>query len=225
MGEKALRQVTFDFTSNKPYECGAAFLTLLAYPEPKAAEETLGRVHQSLCHLHLREKSKTDEKWSNAPQLLKPCYAFVEAGQIQKDLRQFDRRLRDRMIAAKMANLFLREAVNDKVPALPRGIERLSLNEVSKVVSSDVPGFDQPNIESRIWRPSLPVIHMAVALDLTLRGRDGEDPNLLHPYHLIGQGEVVQQILRDAQFCATLFYKSSRLKIPANTLIELQMIS
>jgi hypothetical protein len=225
MGEKAPRQFALDFTRCTSYECGATLLTLLAYPEPAAGEEALARRHQSLCHLHLLDKSHTDETWSIAPQQIKPCYAFVDVVQIQKDLRQFDRRIRDRLQASKMANLFLCEAPQNTVPPLPGGIARLSLNEVSHVLADDVPGFVPSNVESRIWRPSLPVIHIAVALDLMLRRLDATDGNLLHPYRLIGRAEVVQDIVNDAQFIAELFYKSRSLKIAENTLIELHLVT
>jgi hypothetical protein len=59
------------------------------------------------------------------------------------------------MIAGRMGIGFLKEAVTGQVPA---GLKRLSINELAELVLDDA-GYSEPqNVETRIWRPSLPVI-------------------------------------------------------------------
>jgi hypothetical protein len=46
---------------------------------------------------------------------------------------------------------------------LPKSIKRLSLNEMAAFVAGEARQSEPQNVESRIWRPSLSVIHLAVA--------------------------------------------------------------
>jgi hypothetical protein len=68
------------------------------------------------------------------------------------------------MIAARMAYPFLKEAESGKLPALPAGLKRFSLNQMAELVLSDAGQADAENVETRIWRPSRPVIHLATAV-------------------------------------------------------------
>lgn len=117
------RQFACDFTRYEPYECGATLLTLLAHPEPTTSEITWARLNQALCHLHLQAMAETNDEWARTPQTIKPCYAFIEPKQVARSLRQFQRRLSDRMIAAKMAIPYLQEVVGE-LPRLPANIAR-----------------------------------------------------------------------------------------------------
>ena len=68
-----------------------------------------------------------------------------------------------------MAIGFLKEAVTGEVPRLLAGIERMSVNQMALLVLDDA-GYTEPeNVEIRIWRPSLPVIHLATAIQLMLQ--------------------------------------------------------
>jgi hypothetical protein len=163
-----MRQFNIDFRHQAPYECGAILITLLAYPEPTATDETLGSLCRSLCHLHLRATSEIDPEWAGAPQPIKPLYAFVDPKQLNQDLRQLKRRLRDRMVAARVAIGFLKEVVSGKVPKLPAGLKNLSLNQLSILVLDDLDSEDEGNVETRVWRPSLPVIHLAAAMAVVM---------------------------------------------------------
>ena len=84
---------------------------------------------------------------------MKPIYAFRLQQDISRDLRTLERRSRDRMIAGRMGIGFLKEAVTGQIPA---GLKRLSINELAELVLDDA-GYSEPqNVETRIWRPSLP---------------------------------------------------------------------
>jgi hypothetical protein len=111
------------------YEIGAWLLTRLAFPGETQFQERLSRVHASLCAYALRTKYETDGEWLVAPQPIKPIYALRPQWDIDRDLRTFERRLRDRMIAARMAIGFLKEAVTGEVPNLA-GLARLSINQM-----------------------------------------------------------------------------------------------
>ncbi|UCF23472.1 MAG: hypothetical protein JSV72_22000, partial [Ralstonia sp.] len=161
--------------------------------------------------------------WANTPQMIKPYYAFVEPKQVARSLRQFQRRLRDRMIAAKMAIPYLQEIVGEAPPP-PASIARLSLNELSKLASIDLPDADPADVEKRVWRPSLPVIHLAAALDVTIREVEKTHGERIYFGHLMIYPHLLRHVLHMAQLYADTLYQSKSLSIPPNTLIELRPI-
>jgi hypothetical protein len=61
------------------------------------------------------------------------AYALRPQGEIDRDLRTLQRRLRDRMIAGRMAIGFLKEAVTGEIPELPAGIKRMSVNQMAQL--------------------------------------------------------------------------------------------
>ena len=66
-----------------------------------------------------------------------------------------------------MAMAFLREVENGVAPKLP-SVKRLSINEMARMVLGDTDDSDPANVETRIWRPSRPVIHLASAVQVWL---------------------------------------------------------
>jgi hypothetical protein len=97
------------------------------------------------------------------PQQMKPIYALRSQHENDRFLRTLERRVRDRMVAGRMAIGFLQEAMTGEVPAC---LKRLSINGLAQLVLDDVEYTEPENVETRIWRPSLPVIHLASALQL-----------------------------------------------------------
>jgi len=152
-----------DFDRLEVYEAGALLLTMLAYPDE--SEETRSQVHASLCMHALRTKCAMEPDWASPPQPMKPIYALRHQHESDRYLRTLERRVRDRMVAGRMAIAFLKEAATGEVPAC---IKRLSINEMAQLVLDDVQYSEPENVETRIWRPSLPVIHLASALQLLL---------------------------------------------------------
>ena len=68
---------------------------------------------------------------------MRPIYAFRSENEIAKDLRTLERRLRDRMIAARMAIPFLQQVEPRERPKLSKSIKRLSLNEMAAFVAEE----------------------------------------------------------------------------------------
>ena len=165
-----------DFRQLDVYEIGAMLVTWLAFPGEKESEERRSRVHASLCAYALRAKYQTDPESLVSPQPIKPLHALRPQWDIERDLRTLERRFRDRMIAARMAIGFLKEAVTGEVPKLPAGINRISVNQMSRLVLDDAGYTDPENVETRIWRPSLPVIHLATAVQVMLQIAEPTDP-------------------------------------------------
>jgi hypothetical protein len=192
-----------DLSRSPVYEAGAILVTLLALPD--GDETQRGNLHASLCYLAILGQAHL--KGFGAEQPIKPIYAFRSEDDVAKDLRTLERRLRDRIVAARMAIPFLQAAVMNAPPKLPFGIEKLSLNRLSEIAIRDLnQESDSANVETRIWRPSLPVIHLAVATALAMEaaGQAGEDINI---GHLLTNRTLIEWIVTEAEKYAALIEK------------------
>jgi hypothetical protein len=199
------------------YEAGAFLLTLLAYPD--GSEEVRGEVHASLCAYALRAKCVMDPDWAFWPQPIKPIYALRRQRDNDFHLRTFARRLRDRMVAGRMAIGFLKEAVTGQ---LPGGIKRLSINEMAQLVLDDA-GYTEPeNVETRIWRPSLPVIHLASALQLLLHLAEPEFGPIGLESLLVDRG-VIDLLIRTAEYHESVIEQSRYLRLEPESMIRFRL--
>lgn len=204
------------------YEIGATLLTWLAFPGEKESEERRSRVHASLCAYALRAKYETNSEWLVSPQSIKPIYALRPQFDIDRDLKTLQRRLRDRMIAARMAIGFLKEALTGEAPKLLAGIERMSVNQMAELVLDDA-GYTEPeNVETRIWRPSLPVIHLATAIQLMLQLAEPDAGRLGLEALLLDRG-IIELVVRTAEYHRSVLMQS-RLQIDPDKLIRFRLV-
>jgi hypothetical protein len=135
------------------YEAGAVLISLLAFPGD-SEEEIRAAAHASLCHHALRAVCEFTPDWALHPQAIKPLYALRTSQEVRKDLRTLRRRLRDRMAAGRMAIGFLKFAISDPTT---KPAERVSINQMARLVLEDTRQTDPDNVETRVWRASLPV--------------------------------------------------------------------
>jgi hypothetical protein len=212
-----------DFNRLDVYEAGAMVVTFLAYPGDSASdEERRAQLHRTLCAGMFGAICDVDPDWATSPQPVKPIYGSLPERDCNRSLRGVPRRLHDRMVAARMAYPFLKEAESGGKFDLPAGIKRLSINEMAAFVSTDAGQSDPENVETRIWRPSRPVIHLASAA---------------HGYlHLVGpkeqrfgfvpfmtDREALGYVVRNAEYFESLVAKSRRLRINPEALIKFRL--
>ena len=202
-----------DFNRLQVYEAGALLLTLLAYPD--ASDETQGNIHLSLCTHALRVRSEIDPDWALLAQPIKPIYALRSQRECNRDLRTLERRMRDRMVAGRMGIAFLREALPGQVLELPAGVKRLSINQLAEFVL-DTRFTDPENVETRIWRQSLPVIHLASA---TVEAEAG--PIVLEA--LLINRKVIEVVVRTAEYHETLLAQSRHLRFDPERMIRIRL--
>jgi hypothetical protein len=156
---------------------------------------------------------------------LKPAYVFRREQNIKKDIKTLNRRLRDRAIAARMIRGFWQEAAGAAVK-LPIGMTKLSLNQLAELIAEDAQQSPE-NIETRIWRPSIPVIHIAAALENILldADRSGDQPSSWGD--ILVSRELVEEIVKKAEFIQNLIGASakmrSQLNIKPSRLVKLQL--
>ena len=209
-----------DFNRLQVYEAGALLLTLLAYPD--ASDETQGNVHLSLCTHALRVRSEIEPDWALLAQPIKPIYALRSQRDCNRDLRTLERRMRDRMVAGRMGIAFLREALPGRVLELPAGVKRLSINQLAELVLDGTRFTDPDNVETRVWRPSLPVIHLASAIQvyLTLREADARPIGL---ETLLLNREVIELIIQGAEYHEPLLAQSRHLRFDPERMIRVRL--
>ncbi len=182
--------VLIDFDQLEVYEAGALLLTWLAYPhENKEDDERRGRVHTALCACALRAKCEMDPVWANSPQSVKPIYLCQTERDLNRSLRTLPRRLRDRMVAARMAYPFLKEA----------------------------------EVETRIWRESRPVIHLASAVHGYLHLAEAKaEPLGLGP--LVTDRSILEYVIRNAEHCECLVAGSGGLRVDPEKLVKIRLV-
>jgi hypothetical protein len=202
------------------YEAGAALIALLAYPGPME-EEQREAAHAALCNHALRVKCEREPDWGRSPQSIKPLYALRRP--VNRDLQKLRRRLRDRMVAGRMAIGFLQEAVAGRVPELPSGIPRVSINQMARLVMSDAGQTDPGNVETRMWRPSRPVIHIASAFQVFLQLAEPELGRIGLERFLFNRG-CVECVLRAAEYHASIIAHSERMPIDSARLVEIRLV-
>lgn len=201
------------------YEAGAALLSVLAYPGD--SEETRAGVHGSLCHHALRVICEIEPDWALSPQRIKPIYALRTSREVKQDLRTLQRRLRDRMVAGRMAIGFLKEAVGDPLAELPHR-PRLSINQMARLVLDDTGQTDPENVETRIWRPSLPAIHIASAFQVFLHLAEPEMGKLGLETFLLNRS-AIECVVRAAEYHASIIAQSGGLPIDPARLITIRL--
>jgi hypothetical protein len=163
-----------------PFEIGAMLIAILAWPEPHLVEQQMLGA-EALCSGWLTEACEMCPE--EAPRLKTqfPEYAGVTPKAAKARLRTLRRRLNDRMVAARMARGFMQEALTGHV-VLPATMKQLSVNQLSRLVKTDRPTIDDPEmIERRVWRPSWPVIHLALAFDVLLTKLGADAASFQYP--------------------------------------------
>jgi len=208
---------TYDFSKIEVFEAGAGLLTLLAYPEANR-EDKRAELHTSLCALAVRAIYPLGSESAFRPQAIKPIYAFRTEREINRDLRTLRRRHRDRMIAGRMAIAFLQKA-HGITPKLPGTAGRLSINAMSALVAEDAGYTEAENVETRIWRPSLPIIHLAAAIQVLLSA----SPVPIHAGDLVNSRSLIEWVVRAAEEYEHLFARSRYRGIDASKLIKIRL--
>jgi hypothetical protein len=209
-----------DFNRLAVYEAGALLVTLLAFPD--ASDETQRNVHASLCIYALRIRSAIEPEWTLLPQAIKPLYALRGERDCNRDLRTLVRRWRDRMVAGRMGIAFLREALPGEVLKLPPDVKRLSINQLAELVLDDPRLTDPQNIETRIWRPSLPVVHLASAIQVYLTLSEADTPPIGLERLLLNR-EMIESVIQGAAYHETLMVQSRHLHFDPEKMIRIRL--
>lgn len=165
------RVYVLDPSQQQVYEIGAQLLILLAFPAETSDPTLFAELYTSLCTEALIERSRTDPEWANQHQWIKPVHFCVPPAAVKANLRTMRTRVRHRLIAGHMANAIVFEAAGFN-PTLPGGCESFAVGQLIKMALRDTGQFEAKNAVQRIWRPSLPAIHLCAAVQAYLQRGD-----------------------------------------------------
>jgi hypothetical protein len=201
------------------YEVSALLISTLAMPGVSETAPRL-RLYDSLCASFIRWHVARDPEWASQPQWIRPDQACRREADIQKDMRTAERRLRDRLASGHLAIAYLQEAESGQTPVLPGDAKRLTLNQLVEHTNLGIP--DVENITTRVWRPSLPVIHLCAAWATVAQE--------YHREH--GRAMPLDDSTWTPEFLATIFYRAQlyepllergRLKIAPESLVRFRV--
>ena len=208
-----------DFNRLDVYEAGALLVTLLAYAE--ASDEMRGDVHASLCTHALSVRREIEPDWAIRPQLIKPLYTLRSQSDCNRALRTLERRVRDRMVAGRMTIAFLKQALPGHFFELPTGMKRLSINQLAELVLDDTQFSDPENVETRVWRPSFPVLHLCSAVQVFLSQAEREiGPVVLET--LLLNRKAVELVVRTAEYHEIVLVQS-HLRLDPERMIRVRL--
>ncbi len=214
-------KIEINFERDEVYECGATLLAVLAYPKVNEEHSRLAEVHSSLCGRALWMRFLNDP--SNIARItVAPQYVFREQRLIDRHALFVNKRLSERIVAGRMAAAFLM-AAEGRIPPLPRGVKRLSVNEMSEFVREDAGQKDAGNVESRIWRPSRPVIYLAAAISVVLQEGDRRGLKVIFE-DLLWNRELIETIVRKANIFAQVIAAEPKFPVDSETLIQFQLV-
>jgi len=223
-----IRTLTID--PKNPYEAGAAFFSLLAFPHRD--DDFLARAQTCLCHQFLESRAHYDAAWAWSPQPLKPGYAFMDRQQVGIIERQRKAALDRRLQAAHLAIGILGQAAGFRI-SRPASLKRLSLNELSGFMEtssgfSRKPGGKAESAESvqkHAWRPSRPVLHLAVAVvKMMTSATGGSKPGSLLLGHFLWDGELLRETIRQAEALEPVVLSHPKMKITDAKLIRVRIV-
>ena len=123
------------------------------------------------------------------------------------------RRLHERMIAGRMGVAFLKEVVTGQIPVIPKGIKRLSVNEMAELVLEDAGQSNPENVETRIWRASLLVIHLATACQTLTQQSQREIGRAIHLGDWMTNRKIIEHVVCTTEEFRLLLAKSTRLRL------------
>lgn len=215
-------EILVNLKDRMTYEAGAVLLTVLALPG--GTDLKRGEVHASLCALALRTMyDDLGAPEAMSPQLMKQIYALRDPERIEQDRKMLFRRFRDRMVAARMAIAYLKWAETGEPPELPGG-KRVTLNNLSDMVLATAGGGDSGNVETRVWRPSLPVIHVAAAVAVVSDQLERADREPLNLNDLLFDPQLLEIVVNRACFFQKLIEDSALLPGKLVPLIRCRLV-
>ncbi|MGV8996261.1 MAG: hypothetical protein ACOH12_04885 [Parvibaculaceae bacterium] len=156
---------------------GALFQAILAWPTVKETT-SYQTVSEELMAGVIRLTKAEDpalarsimDKW---PQHNWPSIE-ARAQKPKSALGYLNKRFTQRMAAAKAGIGKLHEQLFGIPAVLPEGVTAMSIDQLCKLIKDDVAINDLDDIEKLVWRTSLPIIHLAMAVQLMLAGKLGD---------------------------------------------------
>jgi len=211
-------QFNLSFERSEVYEYGAALLAVLACAR-EVGEDRCLQLHLSLCGKALRLKHwASPDDWT--PIVVKPQYVFRDRKTIERDVAYVAKRLSERMVAGHMAIALFKKAIG--LQTLPKGIQRLSVNQMAEFVLDDAEQADASNVKRRIWAPSRLVIHLAAAAAIIGQQRS-QSGQLIGVESFLIDRAFIEEVVRLAEELEAIIAKYPKFPVKPDQLIRFRL--
>lgn len=159
------------------FATGAMFHAILAWPGNdeiggfhRISEELMAGTVRMTISENAAFVAEVKAQW---PQL---AWRVIEtrAQKARSSLGYLEKRLKQRMAAARAGIGKTHERIFSIPAKLPPGMTALSIDQLCNLIRGDVSIDDPENIEKHVWRKSLPILHVAMATQLLLAGKYGD---------------------------------------------------
>lgn len=151
---------------------GALFQAILAWP---TETKNYQRISEELMAGVIRLTKAENPALSRSVMVEWPQFNWpsieARAQKPKSALGYLNKRLTQRMAAAKAGIGKLHERLFGIPAVLPEGITATSIDQLCELIKTDVSINDPDDIEKQVWRTSLPIIHLAMAVQLMLAGK------------------------------------------------------
>lgn len=209
--------IIFDFAVTEPYEIAATLFSLIAYPPTQYKSYKIDLCMMGLITKYLHWKRRTDDTWATSYQKIKPIFLDLKESQFEQIEKKFDETLQVRLNAAFIAKRWLEESSNlhsKKRPTIQAFIDELA----------DYKGIsDIDNLRARVWRNSIPVIHLSMALAKVIDLMQNELKLIPTYFWFFENPNLVKEIIK---YAADLKEEilASRIKITSADLLDVSYL-
>lgn len=168
--------IQVDFNNQPVYENAATVLVALLYSEPRDTDADRSHALKILCSRALYLRAQQEPNWANSSTPNKLCDAMTSVDEINRALKDINRRLLRRWVAGAMVLPFLEIAATGQCAVAQDQRGKTTVNHMAERVINTAPESSTEDVKKRIWGPSKPVLHLAAAFSFEryMRARRGE---------------------------------------------------
>ena len=135
-----------------------------------------------------------------------------------------EKRLGERMVAARMAIAFLKQIDTEASATLPAELRRLTLDAVAGFVKADANQEDSKNVTYRFWKPSRPVIHLAAAAAIIGQRVLALAPERLNPLEaFLLLREYIEAVVSMSRDIRDLIAQTPKFPVKAEALVQFRL--
>ena len=200
-------------------ETSARFFAALAFPGVDQVTDRQDAV-AAWAGSYLHEQNRVDQ--TDEPFEDRRLNEFVSLPPrwCKRTMRNASRKLRGRYILARALRPWVQEALG-LTQILPPGVDKSTQQKISLWLFND-DGDSANNFRKRVWRPSLPVAHIAIAHDLIFSGYGREQMTFTTNLANVGLIELIVGLARhmEAVVCGT-----PRFKVAPDELLHFEWVA
>jgi hypothetical protein len=211
------------------FETVAVLQAIMMYPQREDAEKFF-HAFMCFCADFSAEQERSVPEFAASLREFRPEYFTIEPRQYRATRRKSVTLFRYRALAALMARAFVGEALFGEAYVLPPGLKKLTPASVAAYVAACHKGTPNENLLHRAWRPSLPILPLAIGLNNALmvrmpaRARKQMADELIEPEAFefdLQDIDLCREAVRLSKLATDIVKNDRRIRIADNDLIAI----